>query len=214
VAERFGAEGFAVALLARNPDRLAAGVAALKDQGVTALACPGDAGDPSSLREALARACAELGPIGVLHWNAYGGHALGDLIELDPRRLLSAFGVSVVGLLAAVQEALPGLVAAKDGAVLVTNGAYGETNPMIDRFAIAGKAEGVALGNAAKGKLVGLLAERLRPLGVHVGEVTIAGVVRGTGPDTEGVPTIEPATIADAFWRLYSARSELRIRIG
>jgi NAD(P)-dependent dehydrogenase (short-subunit alcohol dehydrogenase family) len=38
VAERFGAEGFSVALVARNKERLAAGVAALKAKGIAAAA--------------------------------------------------------------------------------------------------------------------------------------------------------------------------------
>ena len=124
------------------------------------------------------------------------------------------FDVAIVGLLAAVQEALPDLKGAQDGAVLVTNGAFWEFNPAIDAFAIALKAEGVALGNAAKAKLVGLLATRLKDEGVFVGEVTIAGVVKGTGPESPHTPTIEGGTIADAFWRLYKARGDVRARVG
>jgi hypothetical protein len=114
----------------------------------------------------------------------------------------------------AVQEALPDLKEAQDGAVLVTNGAFGDLNPAVDAFAIALKAEGIALGNSAKAKLVGLLAARLKDEGVFVGEVTIAGVVRGTGPESPPVPTIEGAAIADAFWRLYKARGDVRARVG
>jgi hypothetical protein len=123
------------------------------------------------------------------------------------------FDVAIVGLLSAVQEALSDLKAAPDGAVLVTNGAFGDLNPAIDAFAMALKAEGVALGNAAKAKLVGLLAARLKDEGVFVGEVTIAGVVKGTGPESPHVPTIEGEANADAFW-LYKARGDNRKRVG
>lgn len=81
-----------------------------------------------------------------------------------------------------------------------------------------GAGEGFArrppLGNAAKAKLVGPLSARLKGEGVYIGEVTIAGVVEGTGPDSAGMPTIEGAAIADTFWRLYKARDEIRARIG
>jgi NADP-dependent 3-hydroxy acid dehydrogenase YdfG len=214
VAEKFGGGGFSVALVARSQARLAAGVDALKAQGITAGAFAADAGDPPELRGALAKARAELGPIGILHWNAYNGQGLGDLLALDPAALRAAFDLAIVGLLSAVQEALPDLIAARDGAVLVTNGAFGEINPMFDAFALAAKAEGVALGNAAKAKLVGLLAARLKNEGVYVGEVTIAGLVSGTGPVSRGVPTFEGKTIADKFWRLYKARDEIRDRVG
>jgi NAD(P)-dependent dehydrogenase (short-subunit alcohol dehydrogenase family) len=214
VAEKFGAEGFSVALLARGEAKLAAGVEALKARGIAACAFPADAGDPASIRGAMAKARDTLGPIGVIHWNAFSGGGFGDLLAVDPATLPGVFDVALVGLLSAVQEALPDLKAAGDGAVLVTNGAFGELTPMIDGFAIAMGEVGVALGNAAKAKLVGLLSARLKGEGVYVGEVTIAGVVKGTGPDSPGVPTIEGAAIADAFWRLYQARDEIRARVG
>ena len=210
VAEKFGSEGFSVALIARNKARLAAGVAALNARAITAAAFPADAGDPAALRGAIAKARATFGPIGVVHWNAYRAETLGDLLVVDPISLRAAFDLAVVGLLSAVQEALPDLKAAKDGAVLVTNGAYGEINPKIDAFVLAANAESVALGNAAKAKLVGLLAARLRNEGVFVGEVTIA---RTVGVPSAGVPTIEPKEIAETFWRLYKARSETRARV-
>lgn len=212
VAEKFGSEGFAVALVARNPERLAAGVEALKAKGVTAAACPADAGDPAAIASAIGKARDALGPIGAIHWNAYGGRVGGDLVTAAPDEARSVFDVAVVGLLAAVQAALADLKAAGDGAVLVTNGAYGELNPMMDAFAVSQKNMGLAVANAAKHKLVGLLSERLKGDGVYLGEVMIAGVVKGTAFDNGG-PAIDPARIAGEFWRLYRARSELYARV-
>ena len=62
--------------------------------------------------------------------------------------------------------------------------------------------------------MVGLLAARLKDEGILVGEVTVAGVIRGTGPENPGVPMVEGQTIADAFWELYQARGPLRKRVG
>src|SRR5436190_15057783 len=120
VAEKFGAEGFSVALVGRTAERLAAGVAALKAKGVDAVACPADAGDPAAIRAAIAKARAALGPITVIHWNAYGRGA-GDVMSTDPAAVRGVFDVAVVGLLAAVQEALADMKASKEGGVLVTN---------------------------------------------------------------------------------------------
>jgi NADP-dependent 3-hydroxy acid dehydrogenase YdfG len=213
VAERFGAEGLSVALVARNQARLAAGVEALKAKGVAAAAVQADAADPDSIRSAIGKARAALGPIGVLHWNAYGGAEAGDLMTADPAAVGRVFDVAVVGLLAAVQEALPDLKAANDGAALVTNGAFGELTPEIDAFAVRLKTMGLAVANAAKHKLVGLLSERLKGDGVYVGEVMVAGLVKGTGSDNGG-QTIDPAAIANEFWTLYKARGEIRARIS
>jgi NADP-dependent 3-hydroxy acid dehydrogenase YdfG len=213
VAEKFGAEGFGVALVARSADRLAAGVAALQAKGVTATAIPADAGGPAAIAAAIARARAELGPITAVHWNAYGGGETGDLAAADPAAVGHVFDVAIVGLLAAVQAALPDLKAAAGaGAVLVTNGAFGDDTPAMDQVAVSMKTMGVALANAAKRKLVGLLAARLAAEGVYVGEVTIAGAVKGTAWAADG--GIDGAVIADAFWRLYQGRSETRARVS
>jgi NAD(P)-dependent dehydrogenase (short-subunit alcohol dehydrogenase family) len=211
VAERFGAEGYSVALVARNAERLQAGVAALKAKGIAAAAFPADAGDPSAIAEAIRGAGAALGPIAALHWNAYSGSGLGDLASVDPLEVGKIFDVAVVGLLAAVQAALPDLKATS-GAVLITNGAFGYTNPQMDELAIALKTEGVALANAAKHKLVGLLSRRLKAEGVYVGEVMVAGGVKGT--PFGGENGIESARIADAFWNLSQARDEIRVRVS
>jgi NAD(P)-dependent dehydrogenase (short-subunit alcohol dehydrogenase family) len=213
VAEKFGAEGFAVALVARSNERVDAGVAALEARGVKAIAIPADAGDPVSIQAAIAEARARLGPITVLHWNAYGGAEAGDLMAVDPAGVRAVFDVAIVGLLASVQEALPDLKAADDGAVLVTNGAFGELGAPIDALAVSLKSMGVALGNAAKHKLVGLLAARLKDDGIFFGQVMVAGAVKGTAwaGDSGG---IDPAVIAGKFWQLYQARGESYARVS
>ncbi len=212
VASKFGAAGFAVALVARNAERLAAGVAALKADGVTAAAFPADAGDPASLGAAIGKARSELGPITVIHWNAYGGAEAGDLMATDPVAVRGVFDVAVVGLLAAVQTALPDLKSTADGAVLVTNGAFGEMSPQMDALSVSLKTMGVSLANAAKAKLVGLLAQALKGEGVYVGEVMVAGMVKGRAWDSGGAG-IEASAVADAFWDLYQARDQVRARV-
>jgi len=213
VAERFGAEGFDVALVARSEARLAAGVDALKAKGVAATAIVADASDPGSIRAAIAKARAAFGPITAIHWNAYGGGEVGDLLGADPASVRAIFDVAVVGLLAAVQEALPDLKSSGEGAVLVTNGAFGEISPQVDAYATSLKTVGVALANGAKHKLVGLLAERLRAEGVYVGEVMVAGMVKGTAWASGG-EGIEASTIAGKFWELYQARGDIRARVA
>jgi NAD(P)-dependent dehydrogenase (short-subunit alcohol dehydrogenase family) len=213
VADKFGAEGFSVALVARNEARLAAGVAALEAKGVKATAVPADASDPASIRAAINTARATLGPITALHWNAYGGSEAGDLMTVDPAAVKGVFDVAVVGLLAAVQEAHADLKASGAGAVLVTNGAFGELGPMFDSFAVNMKSMGVALANAAKHKLVGLLAARLKDDGIFFGQVMVAGMVKGTAWDTGG-GGIDPATVAGKFWDLYQGRGESYARVS
>jgi NAD(P)-dependent dehydrogenase (short-subunit alcohol dehydrogenase family) len=212
VAEKFGAEGFSVGLVGRDEDRLAAGVSALKGRGIAAYAFPADAADPAAVRGAINGLRAELGPITVIHWNAYGGTEAGDLLTADPAAVRRVFDVAVFGLLAAVREALPDLKGTGDGAILVTNGGFGDLSPEMDENATTLTVMGVALANAAKNKLVGLLSQRLKGDGVYVGEVMIYGTVKGTPTDSGN--GIDPSIVAGRFWDLYQTRGELRARVS
>jgi NAD(P)-dependent dehydrogenase (short-subunit alcohol dehydrogenase family) len=212
VAEKYGAEGYSVALVARNEARLAAGVESLRKRGVSAAAFPADAGNPAAMHAVVEKARATLGPIAVVQWTAYGGGEVSDLLAADAAAIRGLFDLAVVGLLATIRAALPDLQQAK-GAVLVANGAYGEVNPVIDAFAVKAGAVGLALGNGAKHKLVGLLSERLKSDGVYVGEVMVAGTVKGTPWDKGAGPVIESSAIANVFWKLHQSRGDIRARI-
>jgi NAD(P)-dependent dehydrogenase (short-subunit alcohol dehydrogenase family) len=207
VAQRFGREGFQIALIARNEQRLAAGVAALEAGGTRAAAFRADLGQVAEVERALEAVRAALPPITVLHWNAYTTSA-GDLLAVDAAAARAIFDVPVVGLLAAVKCALRDLERARDGALLVTNGGFGLNDATMDELAVTFNAMGLAVANAAKRKLVGMLAQKLRPRGVYVGEVMVLGSVKGSAWDN-GTATLEAATIADAFYDLYVSRSEL-----
>jgi len=67
---------------------------------------------------------------------------------------------------------------------------------------------GLAVANSAKHKIVGLLAEELKPDGIYVGEVMVLGLVQGT-PWDNGNATVPGSRVADKFWELYRARSEV-----
>ena len=212
MAEKFGAEGFSVGLVGRNEARLAAGVSALKARGIAASAFPADAADPVAIRAAISGLRAKLGPITVIHWNASGGDDVGDILTADSAAVRRVFDVAVFGLLTAVGAALPDLKAAGDGAVLITNGGFGDLSPETDEYVTTANAMGIALANAAKQKLAGLLAQRLKADGVYVGEVTIYGTIKVTSTDSGS--GIDPSIVADKFWDLYQSRGEVRARVN
>jgi NAD(P)-dependent dehydrogenase (short-subunit alcohol dehydrogenase family) len=211
VAEKFGAEGFAVALVARNKERLDAGVRALQAKGIEAAAFTADAGKPEEIAAAIASAQKTLGPIASLQWTAYGTGG-GDVTKASVAELRGIFDVPVVGLVTAVQAALPDLKAQK-GSVLVTNGGLGFFDPAVDQVAVGWGAMGLAIANSAKHKLVGLLSVKLAAEGVYVGEVVVNGTVKGTAFDG-GNATIEPASVANAFWKLQSGRSDVFVTVA
>jgi NAD(P)-dependent dehydrogenase (short-subunit alcohol dehydrogenase family) len=212
VAEKFGAQGFAVALVARGADKLAAGVKELEGKGIKAAGFPANLGDPPAAREAVKKVRAALGPITVLQWTAYAGGA-GDLTTAEPEAIRGVLDVGITGFLAAVQEALPDLRKEKEAAVLVANGGLGYFDPKADIAGVQWNAMGTSVVNAAKHKLAGLLFQKLAPDNVYVGEVMVLGSVKGTASDS-GQATIEASAVAAKFWDIYKARGELTGQVG
>ncbi len=210
VANKFGGEGFQVALVARSADKLERAREALQTRGITAAAFPADLSDLNAAKELVKRVAGRLGPVTAIHWNAYGNTA-GDVLGADANALHTAFDVSVTSLVFVVQQALADLQAAK-GAVLVTNGGLGLFDPQADAMAVQWGSMGLAIANAAKHKLVGLLMKKLEADGITVGEVVVLGLVKGTAWDN-GSATIEPRTVAGKFWEIYSGRESRSITV-
>jgi NAD(P)-dependent dehydrogenase (short-subunit alcohol dehydrogenase family) len=213
IAEKFGAEGFQVALVARNAERLDAGVKALAAKGVTAAGFTSDLGDPSAAPALLERVRASLGPVSVIQWSAYSGGA-GDLLTADTAAIRSVLDVAVTGLIAIVQAALPDLKKGDKPAILVTNGGFGLLDPNLDAMGVQYGAMGLSLASAAKDKLVGLLSKRLESDGIYVGQVRVMGMIKGTPFDQGGTATLEGRTVAERFWALYQARTDVRAEIS
>ena len=206
VAEKFGAAGFTVALVGRSAERLAAGVAALEAKGIKAAAFPADLGSPAAVKTMVGQVREKLGPISVLHWNAYSA-AAGDALSADVAALQNVFDVAIVGLVTAVQESLADLKAAK-GAILVTNGGLLFDDPKINELGGTRNLMGLSMGNAAKHKLVGMLSAKLKADDVYVGEVIVTGTVKGSAFDS-GNGTLDGSVVAQKFWDLFKSRTEI-----
>jgi NAD(P)-dependent dehydrogenase (short-subunit alcohol dehydrogenase family) len=211
VARRFGREGFNVAIVARSAERLSRAAAALAETGITAKAFPCDLGDPDAVRAMVQEVKGSLGPVAVLHWNAYHG-AAGDLVAAPTSELRTVFDVAVTGMVAAVQAALPDLKSAK-GAVLVTGGGFAFYDPNVDAMGVQFGAMGLSIAKAAQHKAVGLLKLRLADEGVFVGEVMVLGMVKGTAFDA-GNATLDASTIAEKFWELQRDRAQASISVS
>jgi short-subunit dehydrogenase len=210
VARKFGAEGYSVALVARRAGPLEEAVASLGAAGIRAQAFPADLAKAEGLSGLIAQIRGTLGPIGVLHWNAYSG-AAGDLLGASLEELRTVYEVSVVGLVAAVQASLQDLKSER-GAVLVTGGGFGLDDPKAAAAATRFGAMGLAIGKASQRKTVALLHHRLAGEGVYVGEVVVRGIVKGTAFD-QGQATLDADTIAARFWELAQKRSEPSVHV-
>ena len=210
VAEKFGAEGFHVAIVGRNADKLDAGVKALEDKGVKATAFVANLGDPNAVRDVVGKVHAKLGAISVLEWTAYSpGNVAADLMAASDDEIRSLFDTAIVGLIAAVRAAHADLKSEK-GAVLITNGAAGFIDPKMDEMNVQWGMMGLGVANAAKQKLVGMLAKKLEPDGIYVGEVMIAGTIKGTSFDQNNAMSIDSKDVAAKYWEMFTTRKDTR----
>jgi NADP-dependent 3-hydroxy acid dehydrogenase YdfG len=209
VARKFSAEGFKVALVARDAKRLTEAARELDG----ARAYPYDLADSSGIAALFAKIREELGPISVLHWNAHSSLG-GDLTRAELADLRTNLELGVVSLVSAVQQALPDLRAAQgSAAVLITGGGFALFEPQIDQLAAKFSSMGLAVTKAAQHKLTGVLHQKLKDEGIYVGEVTVLGLVKGTSHD-RGNATIEASTVADKFWEIYQARNVVWATVG
>lgn len=194
IARRFASGGYAVAMLARDRNRLAR----LESEIAGARAFPCDVTDESQIDAALGAIRAELGAPKILVHNAVGG-AFGNFMEIDPKVLNQNFQVNTMALLHLARRLAPAMVAAGDGAIV----ASGNTS------ALRGKANfaGFAPTKAAQRILAESIARELGPKGVHVAYVLIDAVIdlewtRKRFPQAPDAFFIKPSAIADEIWHV------------
>jgi len=194
LARRFAADGYRVALLARDRERLDKLAAELPG----AAAFPVDVADLGALRATLARVSAQLGAPSVLLHNAVAG-GFGSFESVTPEALEQRFRVNVTSLLVLAQELAPAMVEAGWGAIVAT----GNTSAWRGKAAFAG----FAPTKAAQRILAESLARALGPKGVHVAYVVVDAVIdvpwtRQAFPDRPDEAFIQPSGIADAVHHL------------
>ena len=190
LVRRFAADGYRVAMLARDADRLAQLAAGIPG----AAAFPVDLADLEALRAVLARITSELGAPSVVIHNAVAG-GFGTFESVKPEELEHRFRVNVTALLVLAQELAPTMAAAGRGAIVVT----GNTSAWRGTAPFAG----FAPTKAAQRILAESLARTLGPRGVHVAYVVVDAVIdvpwtRRAFPDRPDEFFIQPAGIADA----------------
>lgn len=194
ITRRFARGGYAVAMLARNRDRLDA----LAREIPGARAYPCDVMDEEQLDTTIERIHTDMGAPKVLIHNAVGG-AFGNFMEIDPKILNQNFQVNTMALLYLARRLAPAMVAAGEGAII----ASGNTSALRGKPGFAG----FAPTKAAQRILAESIARELGPKGVHVAYVLIDAVIdlEWTRKRFAGAPDdffIKPSAIADEIWHV------------
>jgi NAD(P)-dependent dehydrogenase (short-subunit alcohol dehydrogenase family) len=190
LARRFAREGIAVALAARQTDKLATLCA---ETGASAHAC--DAADAAEVA-ALFAALDAGGAPDLVVYNA-SGRLRGPIAELDPAEVQRSLQVSAFGAFLVAQQAARRMLPHRHGAIALTGATAG-----VKGFA---QSAPFAMGKFALRGLAQSLARELAPQGIHVAHFVIDGAIRAAHrPDPQDAPdsTLDPDAIAETYWQV------------
>jgi NAD(P)-dependent dehydrogenase (short-subunit alcohol dehydrogenase family) len=198
LVRRFAKAGMAVAMAARNREKLEQLLAKESVAGAKAYAC--DATDPSAVDRLFAEVDRDLGAPAVTVFNA-GAFQPGGILEIEPAAFERCWRIGCFAGFLVGQAAARRMVAAGRGTIVFTGataalrGSARFANLAVPKFGLR------ALAQA--------MARELGPEGVHVAHVIIDGQIRSEryaqlaaerGPDA----LLEPDAIAEMYYQLHA----------
>jgi len=221
LAQRFGREGYRVALVARRQeslDELAAALPNIETETFRA-----DLLDPTQLTAAVTAIEQRLGYVDVAVWSPGAlDQPRVHVLDIDPDTLPDQLELLLQAPIRLATRLLPGMRTRHDGALLYASGILARTPvPQLGNvgIALAGMRNYVLAANAA-----------LSSEGVYVGVVPIGGLIKdsaaeaavlntpaqfdGFDMDTLQLTTLDPADIAEVFWNLNLKRDRAEQVVG
>jgi len=191
VARRFAREGYRVAMLARERDKLAALAAEAPDRLVP-IAC--DVTDPAQVNAAFDECERKLGPLACAVSNA-GAYRRGSVLDTDPKDFEYCWRVGAFAGFLVGQAAARRMVARGSGTILFTGataslrGGANYVNLASPKFALRAVAQS--------------MARELGPRGIHVAHIIIDGQIgvaeSAAAPDSK----LAPDAIAEVYLDLH-----------
>lgn len=200
IAHRFAQEGFAVALMARNIDKLAPIQSDIKTSGGNALSVAVDATEPNSVKAAFEQVQSQLGHPDVFVYNA-GAFQMAGILELTPEQFETNWKINCFGAFLGAQHVLPTMLERGQGTILLTGATAALKGSA--RFA------GLAVGKFGLRALAQSLSREFGPQGIHVAHIVVDGLintarVQSMAPEQEDHTMLKPDAIAEMYWQLHS----------
>ncbi len=188
VAEKFGKEGFQVALIARTETKLQEQVKQLEQNGISATYSVADVADPKSLKSALLSIKEQNGHAEVILYNAAAVSVV-DILEQSWENIKSQMDINVGGYFNLMKMVLPYCLQENRGKLFVTGGG----------LALGGDDQWTSLsvGKAALRNLVQAFQKKSHATNVHIAQLTVCGYVN---PADE---KYSPKAISEQYWKLY-----------
>jgi NAD(P)-dependent dehydrogenase (short-subunit alcohol dehydrogenase family) len=197
LARRF-AQGYAVAITARNTGYLQSLAGEIRTTGGQVLEVPADVGDRAQVEAAFKSIRERLGSPEVLLYNA-GSGTWGTVTDITPEQYENTWRVNAYGAFLSAKAVVPDMIARGRGVILFTGATAG----------VKAGPKSVAFG-PAKFALRGLaqsLARDLGPKGIHVAWINVDGVIDIPGrrerfPQLKDEDLLKPDAIAETYWHL------------
>jgi NADP-dependent 3-hydroxy acid dehydrogenase YdfG len=188
VAQKFGKEGYKVALIARNAEKLKVLTDDLKAQGIDAIYTVGDVSAEDSLKYALDEITEQEGQAEMILYNPSGASNK-DILELDWDTVKATLDISVGGYFNMMKMVLPYYLEQNKGKLFVTGGG----------LSLSGDPRMTALsvGKAAQRNMVQAFQKKVAGTNVHIAQVIVRGYVQ------QSDEKYNPAAIAEIFWKLF-----------
>lgn len=214
LAERFGAEGYRVALVARRATPLQERVAELAGMGVEAAAFPADLTHLDSISEVVRSIETRFGSIDTAVYAPVPSDiGFVPAVELDVSTLQSMVDIFMFSPIEVSHALLPGMLSRGDGAIVFVSG-------LSAAIPLPGMSGAGPLMAAARNYALALNAE-VASKGVYAGSVSIGAVIdRSTGlraltadgkPLDPSFPVIDPDTVAEEIWNLVTRRDRAEL---
>ncbi len=159
LAAKFASQDFDIALVSRSEkgSSAAASAAAAAKPSANVQYFTADANQPETVEEAFAKIAADMGDVEVLIYNARGGYAPRDPLEMSYAELEEIFRLEVIGAFAAAKSVLPTMIEKGHGSVLFSSATAAlrgsGTNPVyaIGKFGLRALSQSLAKAYSNKG---------------------------------------------------------------
>lgn len=194
LAKTFGRHGFRVAMVSRTQEKLDQYAEQLSEMGIEAKGFAADITNKMQLTRAFQQIRNTFGTIDVMEFSPQSGNvATTSVLDTTDENVLPIFNNVVIGAINSARQVIPEMTERGEGALLFTS----DLSAMSPSSMFGNS--GIAMSGLRNYILN--LHERLLPLGVFVGHLSISPLIKR-------VSGFDPDQVAEAWYNLYVKRAE------